>query len=281
MEVLLAKEMGFCFGVKRALALVEAAAAKGGGLHTLGAVVHNRQVVAHLESLGVACARSLEEVGQTLAVPSHGASPQIFAEAEARGLQVVDATCPMVRTAQKKAESLARDGFQVIIFGDPGHAEVRGMAAWAEPKAVVVTTEDDLAGLPSARKLAVLSQTTQSLAAFRRLVGTLIEQRLGEASQVVVHNTICNATLQRQQAALELAQEVEVMVVVGGHDSANTRRLMELCGRAGVPTYQVESADEVQPAWFAGFCRAGVTAGASTPDWIIEPVVERIRAFGD
>jgi len=280
LEVLLAREMGFCFGVKRALTLVERAAAQHQELRTLGAVVHNRQVVARLESLGVRPARSLDEVASgAVAVPSHGAPPEVFAEVESRGLQLVDATCPMVKAAQKQARQLADDGFQVAVFGDPGHSEVKGVVAWARGRAVVVSDDADLARLAPSRKLAVLSQTTQSLAAFQRLVTRIIEQKLATSSQIVVHNTICNATSERQLAALELARQVDAMVVIGGRDSANTRHLAELCGGVGVPTRQVEGEDELEAEWLADCRKVGVTAGASTPDWIIEKVLERIRSL--
>ena len=279
LKILLAKEMGFCFGVKRALALVEKAATEHGHLHTLGAVVHNRQVMASLESRGVASVTSLSEVAEgAVAVPSHGAPPAVFAEAESRGLTLLDATCPMVKAAQQRARQWAEKGFLVVIFGDPDHTEVKGIAAWARDRAIIVSSEDDLAGLPSAAKIALLSQTTQSLASFRHLASCLIQQRLGASSQLLVHNTICNATADRQAAALDLARQVDVMIVVGSRDSANTGRLTALC-TVHTPTHQVESADDLEPAWFAGVGLVGVTAGASTPDWIVQPVVERIRHF--
>ena len=282
MEIRLAREMGFCFGVKRAVNLVERTALQKGPLSALGALVHNQQVVDRLRGKGVNVVHGLDAVeGDTVVIATHGVPRSVVEEAKQRGLTVVDATCPYVRVIQEKARRLGEAGFQVIMLGDQGHTEVVGVVGWTDGKAYVVGGIEDLDKLPKAKKIGVVAQTTQSVQALERIVTHLVATRLPTTVELVVHNTICNATSLRQSAALELVKAVQVMIVVGGKNSANTLRLAELCREAGTPTYHVEGAAELEPSWFDGCEVVGVTAGASTPDWVIGEVVQALPLLGN
>lgn len=281
MEIRLARSMGLCFGVKRAVSTAERAVEERGTITSLGHLVHNDQVVQRLEDCGVRVARELAEIDSgPMVISAHGVGQAIYEDAQRRGLEIIDATCPIVRQIQKKARQLSEEGYLVVILGDRDHAEVRGVVGWTEGKAQVVGTPDDLASLPAARKVAVLAQSTLTQATFDGLLGALVAARMGQLQQLVVHNTLCNATTSAQAAALELAQVVGVIVVVGGHCSANTRHLAALCTETGVPTHHIEQAVELQPEWFQPAVPVGVTAGASTPDWVVNEVVDRIAEIG-
>ena len=278
MEIEKAREMGFCFGVRRAINILKKAARQYGGLETLGAAVHNQQVVAELAKAGVQVAESLDDLrGNIIAIASHGVGEQVMADIEARGLQLVDTTCPIVRSAQMAARGLAEAGFSIIVFGNADHPEVKGVLGWTGGKGLATLDTQAvtrLSRLP--HRLGILSQTTQSPARFAEFVAMLVGSTLDRLSELRVVNTICGATRKRQAAALELAGRVDLMVVVGGRTSANTIRLTEMCAATGVGTYQVESAAEVKEAWLKGRRRVGVTAGASTPTQAIDEVVLRL-----
>ncbi|MBI2955357.1 MAG: 4-hydroxy-3-methylbut-2-enyl diphosphate reductase [Chloroflexi bacterium] len=276
----LAKQMGFCFGVRRGITLAERVAKERGPVQTLGAIVHNRQVVDRLAEMNVGVAHSLDEVeANRVIIATHGVPRTVMDEARQRGLEIVDATCPYVRAIQEKARKMHEAGFQVVVFGDRGHTEVVGIVGWTDGQAMVAGDADDLATLRLSRKVGVVAQTTQSIMDYEALIARLTAQHLAACLELRVHNTICNATAERQAAALDLAESTEVVIVVGGRDSANTRRLVELCHGKGVPTYHVESAAEIASSWLTGHSLIGVTAGASTPDWVIQEVIEKIEAF--
>lgn len=280
MEIKLAREMGFCFGVRRAVEMMEQEAAGGRPIASLGSVVHNPQVVGRLSERGVAVVRSLDEVGERrLAITAHGVAPSVYEDAERRGLEVIDTTCPIVTRAQQWAKRMVESGFALIVFGDPQHKEVRGILGWAGGKAITLQDEAEIDSLPDdlPSKIAVLAQTTHTEAKFTSFIHRLLQRRLHRISELRVINTLCNATTGQQAAALELAQEVDVIIVVGGRESANTRHLAEICAETGVPTHHIETAAEIDPAWFTPATRVGVTAGASTPDFAIAEVVERLR----
>lgn len=280
MEVRLASFRGFCFGVRHALDLIEAAAKDHGRLATIGPLVHNRQVVERLSELGVRVVGEVNEAEEpVVAISAHGAPPRTGAQVEALGRQVVDGTCPFVRKAQNAARDLAAAGFAVLVLGDPAHREVQGILGWAGGRAQVVASADLLPSECPGKKLGIVAQTTQNESNLQALVRTVVDRWFGDLAELRVINTICDASVRRQQAAEDLAAEVEVMVVIGGRESANTRRLAEVCARTGTPTYQIELAEELLPVWFQGRAVVGVTAGASTPDWVIEQVVERLRTF--
>lgn len=271
----MADQAGVCFGVKRALDLVNKEADKGEGLATLGPLIHNPQVVKKLEEKGVRVARSVEEVESgAIVMPSHGVPREVQRQAEQAGLRTIDATCPFVATVHRKAEALARDGYTVVVVGDAGHSEVKAILSAAGEGSVVVSSAEDADVIDwSGKKVGVVSQTTQTPERFGDIVGRIAAQ----AKEVVAHNTICYATHDRQTAARDLAPQVQAMFVVGGRNSANTTRLAEICEDAGVPTYHIETAAEVETEWVKGMDVVGLTAGASTPEWVIEEVKAKLE----
>lgn len=278
MEVETAAEMGVCPGVRRAIELVEKVAQERGGLETLGPLVHNRQVVDRLARLGVGVVNSLDELqGNIVVVSSHGVSPQVWDEIRTRGLEVVDATCPIVQNAQRGARELADLGFEVIIFGDAEHPEVQGLLGWTGGKGLVTLDEQSIVELDRHHRLGILAQTTQSPVNFAHFVSRLTGLVLPQVQELRVVNTICDATKKRQDAAEKLAGRVDLVLVVGGYNSANTRRLVEVCSAAGVETCHIETADQIESDWLKGRHRVGVTAGTSTPDRVIDEVVRRLK----
>jgi 4-hydroxy-3-methylbut-2-en-1-yl diphosphate reductase len=276
-NVKVAKYAGVCYGVERALKLAVEAAESGRTVHTLGPLIHNPQAVLALQERGVEVAASLEDAEDgTLVIRSHGVVPAIIAEAREKGLDVIDATCPFVSTAHQSAAELVRDGYTVIIVGEADHPEVEGIMAWAQGRAIVVEEVADIPAKLGSRKIGVVVQTTQTLSRLQAVVDALLPR----ASELKVHNTICSATGKRQRAAEDLAREVDVVVVVGGHNSGNTSRLAEISRAVNARVHQVETADELRPEWFEGACDVGVTAGASTPDAQMAGVVAAIEAMG-
>lgn len=277
-EVVVARHAGYCYGVERALRLTDAALRRAGGrVATLGPLIHNPGVVARLRARGVEVVERVEDLADgTLVLRTHGVPPEVVARARDRGLDVVDATCPFVAVAQRRAAELRGAGYEVVILGEPDHPEVVSLQAVAGEGATVAA---DAAALPLAalrgRRVGLVVQTTQTRANLSAVAAALAPV----ARELLVANTICDATERRQQAAEELAGEVDAVVVVGGRDSANTARLAQLCRDRQPRTWHVESAAELDPAWFRGARRIGVTAGASTPDEEIEAVVAALKAL--
>jgi 4-hydroxy-3-methylbut-2-enyl diphosphate reductase len=285
MQVIKARELGFCMGVRRAVDMMEAAAGELGPIDSLGSTVHNPQVVGRLRTRGVDVIATLEAVDarKPVAITAHGVGLQVLEDLMVRGVRVVDTTCPIVTRAQQWAKKLTDQGFGVIVFGDPDHKEVRGILGWANGKAITMRSADELdAPLPDwmPSRIGVLSQTTETEGHFANFVQKLLTTHMDGISELRVINTLCNATTSQQAATEELAREVDLMVVVGGRESANTRHLAEVAREAGVETYHVESADEIERDWLAGREKVGVAAGASTPDAVIDEVVERLYALG-
>ena len=280
MEILLARDMGFCWGVRRAIDIMEKAADEKGEIISLGPIVHNPQVVRELEERGVRTAGDLSD-GDSLpvAITAHGVGPDVLEDARSRGNEVIDTTCPIVTRSQRWAKKMAEAGFTVVIFGDPNHREVRGVLAWAGANAIAIQDGDPLpADLPS--RLAVISQTTQSPERFAEFLSRLMQEHIGKISELRVINTLCDVTSGQQAAARELAQEVDLVLVVGGRSSANTRHLLDVCKEEGSVAYHVEGPDDLMAEWLKGCERVGVTAGASTPDSAVEAVVRRVQRLG-
>jgi len=267
--------IGLCFGVKRAIDILEKAAGKYGGVATLGAVVHNQQVLQRLAEIGVRVIRGLDDIqGDTVAIGTHGVSPQLEAEIRARHINnIINTTCPFVHRAQVAARKLAQAGFLVIIYGDANHPEVKGVLGWANGQGEATLDDSFIARFdPLPRRLGILSQTTQIPAHFTQFVKKLIDSALTKDSELRVIDTICHDIRQRQTAALDLAGRVDLMLVVGSHTSANTNCLAQLCAQVAT-TYLVETADEIQPSWLQGQHHIGITAGASTGEQTIDEVV--------
>ncbi|MFY9493995.1 MAG: bifunctional 4-hydroxy-3-methylbut-2-enyl diphosphate reductase/30S ribosomal protein S1 [Limnochordia bacterium] len=281
MEIVLADAAGFCFGVKRALELTNktiADLASGSPIHTLGPLIHNPQVVEKLEAQGVQVIEQPGDAGSgVVIVRSHGIAPKVMEELHDRDLTVVDATCPYVKKAMHWARQLKEDGYQVIVVGDRFHPEVQAIYGYTDETAHIVSSPQEIKELPIARRVGVIAQTTQSIDIYKACISELI----GKVQELRAFDTICTATEQRQTSAWNLAAQVDVMVVIGGRNSANTKRLAQLCEERGAVTYHIETADELEPKWFSGVQRVGVTAGASTPDWLIEGVLTRMNEISE
>lgn len=274
MEVILAKHHGFCYGVKRAVRLAEDSIAMDGPSFTLGPIIHNPQMVERLAERGVGLADAPEDVARgNLIIRSHGVGPDIYQRAQKRGLRVIDATCPHVKKAQMAAHALAEDGYQVVIVGERHHPEVKSIFEWSGKNALIVETLEEAQSVRRYPKLGIVAQTTFSSEQFKCMVEALLDK----SPSLRIERTICTATQQRQAAAIKIAHDVDCMLVIGGKNSANTTRLAELCTRAGCRTYHIETAEELRKEWFSGMKKVGMTAGASTPDWIIEEVCEKVQ----
>jgi 4-hydroxy-3-methylbut-2-enyl diphosphate reductase len=273
--IVLASDMGFCFGVRRAVAIMEDAAQKQGPIDSLGAIVHNHIVVEDLERQGIHHATNIEALErQTVAITAHGVGPNVWDELAKRGYNVVDTTCPIVTRAQKAARQLSEAGFTVVVFGKADHPEVRGVLGYVGERGIATTDWRDVVDAgPFPRRLGVIAQTTQNLTHFQEFVKQLIEAAAENLWELRVVNTLCDATSSQQAAARLLAQEVDTAIVVGGKQSANTRHLAEVCEEEGIPTHHIESAAELDGSWFRRGLKVGVTAGASTPDASIYEVI--------
>jgi 4-hydroxy-3-methylbut-2-enyl diphosphate reductase len=282
MIVRLASEVGFCFGVKRAINMTRQALAEGNDVFILGDLIHNRVVTAELEERGLRKVESISDrKSGTMVVRAHGLPEAQLQAAHDAGLNIVDATCPIVKQAQGAARSLEERGCQVVIIGDRHHAEIKGVLGALKHPAIVVDSVDELrkAKLDKRllRKVGVIFQTTHSFELCQQIVTELI----GMAKEVQVINTICRPVRNRQLSALELAQEVELMVIVGSHSSANTRELHHLCSTYNERTIHVENADSLDPADFADVDEVGVASGLSTPPELVEAVVARLHQIGN
>ncbi|GFP31960.1 4-hydroxy-3-methylbut-2-en-1-yl diphosphate reductase [Candidatus Hakubella thermalkaliphila] len=278
MNILLAKHAGYCYGVNRAIKMtLDASEQRGGPIYTLGPLIHNPQVINKLTERGVFPVEDIHEVegGSIIIVRCHGIDPKVILEAKNRGLRVIDATCPYVRKVQNKASLLVKEGYFLVILGERGHPEINGIVACAAGEHIVLESADEVNNLPRRRKVGLVVQTTQSQSNLVALVSELIKR----VEELRVYNTICNATMLRQRSALELANKTDLMLVVGGKNSANTTRLAEICRGVNVHTLHVETAEEIEERFFQEVGTLGITAGASTPDWIIEEIVQKIKVI--
>jgi 4-hydroxy-3-methylbut-2-enyl diphosphate reductase len=280
MQVLLAEEYGFCFGVERAVEMVEDALSQGARVRTLGPLIHNTQEIQRLESHGVATIDSPADVeGEVTAViRAHGVTPQVQRELEARASQVVDATCPFVTKVQKLAERAAAEGRDVVIVGNPDHPEMIGVVGYAPANSHVVRDASEVANLPALRAPLVVSQTTIKLNTFLEAAEAV---RAKSDSEPQIVNTICSATRDRQDAARALAGQVEAFYVIGGKHSSNSLKLLSVCKEQCERSFLIETPEEIDAGDLRGVARVGVTAGASTPNWLIEQVVARLREIGE
>jgi 4-hydroxy-3-methylbut-2-enyl diphosphate reductase len=274
LKIILAKQAGFCFGVKRATQMAFEAANKGGKTFTLGPIIHSPQVVQRLEEMGVGVLKSLSELDSgAIIIRSHGVASEELEEAVRKKLEIVDATCPFVKKAQEHVKSLSEAGYDVVVVGDADHPEVQGIVSYAKCKVYVVGSGDEAAMLGKMGRIGIVAQTTQS---FENLKNVVLEC-LMKASEIRVFNTICDATAVRQEEAKALAKKVDCMIVIGGYNSANTRRLAQVCSELQPRTYHIETAQQLNSMWFEGVDKVGVTAGASTPKWLIDEVIEQIE----
>jgi 4-hydroxy-3-methylbut-2-enyl diphosphate reductase len=279
MEVKIARTAGFCWGVRRTVdKVMEVADSVGHPVVTLGPVIHNPQAVERMREKGVGTVDAVSEVdaGTTVVVRTHGAVKSEMEAAKARGLDLVDGTCPYVKYPQAMAQRLSGEGYHVVVVGDVNHAEVKGVVSYSSGACTVVKPGGPIPKI-SHRKVAVIAQTTCIGAEFERVVGALALRH----KEVRAVNTICADTDERQEDARSLAREVDAVVVVGGKNSANTRHLAEICRAIQPRTWHVETEAELSPEWFSDCSIVGLSAGASTPDWVVERVAERLRGYGE
>ena len=274
MEIILAKSAGFCFGVTRATEMAFAAAKKSPQIHSLGPLIHSPQVVERLEREGVRVCRRVADIPSgAVVVRSHGITSEEQQQLIAQSLEVIDATCPFVKKAQEYATDLSEAGYLLVLVGEADHPEVQGIYSYAKGEAMVVSSAAEAASVPNRQKIGIVAQTTQSLENLEEIVAIC----LGKTKELRVYNTICDATTVRQEEARKIAAGVDLMLVVGGYNSANTTRLATLCEEQQPCTFHIETAEQIESGWFSKVEKVGITAGASTPRWIINEVLEKLE----
>lgn len=295
-RIILADEMGYCWGVRRALDIVEKAGDRSDPIATIGDVIHNPQVVERLKSKGIDTSVSVVEAKdrgfQRVAITAHGTGPQMAIDANSNGLQLLDTTCPLVTKVQRLAQRLVKQGYTIVVYGDSYHPEVRGVIGWADTtrayaaKKVVDLpwdaprgSKDPNANVPP-RKVAVVSQTTKNTGEFMKFVNELSTYVLPEGGEIRICNTICEPTYTRQNALKDLAREADLILAIGGKKSSNTTRLAEVGNQLGVKSFHIERPEEIQDEWLADSYNVGITAGASTPDDVIMSVVHFLESRG-
>jgi len=279
MRIITAKRAGFCFGVKRAINIAFSTAEnKKTGVYTLGPIIHNPQVIERLKEMGVFPLDSLKDISKkavrAVIIRTHGVPAPFIDELKGAGIEVIDATCPYVKKAQHYAKLLTEEGYQVVILGDKSHPEVEGIMSYAGKDAVIVDRGKRLPRLKP--RIGIVVQTTQPIDALKGLLSDAIER----VKEIKVYNTICSSTALRLKETEFIAKKADLMIVVGGKNSANTTQLANLCRSLSVPTYHIETSGELKKSWFKGAKTVGITAGASTPDWIIDDVKKRIKDIG-
>jgi 4-hydroxy-3-methylbut-2-enyl diphosphate reductase len=271
-EIIKAKRAGFCFGVKRAVEMAFEAAKKGNTVYTLGPIIHNPQVVEKLKEVGVHPVDNLDSSDiKTIIIRTHGVPKELSDKLEEKGFNVIDATCPFVKKAQQYAKLLRDEGYQVVIVGDIEHPEVKGLMSYAGEDVIVVNKSSKLPLLK--KKVGIIVQTTQPVDVFREIVSNVV----GKVKELKVFNTICNSTDLRLRETKNMAKMVDIMIIVGGKNSANTTQLAELCRSMDVTTYHIETATEINNSLMLNGKKIGISAGASTPDWIIKEVENKIK----
>jgi 4-hydroxy-3-methylbut-2-enyl diphosphate reductase len=279
MEIEKADKLGLCFGVKRAINMLKEVANKYGEIETLGPLAHNRLLVETLTNLGIKPINHLDQAqGKIIAITTHGTSPTVLSEVKARDIHVIDTTCPIVRKAQDTAKELAETGFEVIIFGEAEHSEVEGLLGWTGGKGIAALNvkQIDKSG-KSPSRLGIISQTTQTQLAFSEFTRQLMSMMGPKIEEIHLVNTLCKVTQSQQEAALRLARRSQLMIVIGGSNSANARHLVEICSPL-IETHLVETVEEVNNSWLAGKQHIGITAGASTPDEAVQELIAKLRS---
>ena len=274
MEIVIAPHSGFCFGVKRAVEIVREKAKKG-KVYTLGPLIHNPPMVEKLKEEGILTISEDSEVrGKRVVIPSHGLPPQKLENIYENADEVIDATCPIVKNAQDMAKFLEEEGYEVFIIGDAEHSEVKGIAGNLKNSPVIISSINEIPEkIP--KRVGIVSQTTMDIFRAKEIISGLIPK----TQELRFINTICSAISLSQQALRNVLRKVDGIVVVGGKNSANTRRLYEISLNSGKKTWWIERGKELKREFFNGIKKIGITAGASTPDWIIKEVVEYLRKF--
>jgi len=272
MKIELAESYGFCFGVKRAIKIAE----ENKNSATYGPLIHNSNEIERLKrDFNVALSENLDSFksGDTAVIRTHGIPKQELALLHKRHVDVIDATCPYVTKPQQICEEMSEQGYDILIFGDEAHPEIKGVKSYVSGKAYVVNSPEEIDALTLRDKVAVVAQTTRRIEDYQQIVGKLMLSH----KEVRVFNTICNATLENQEAVHKIAKKADVMIVIGGKNSSNTKQLHSIALDECPSSYHIESVEDLQPEWFVGKKFCGISAGASTPDWIIQAVMEHIR----
>jgi len=272
MEIRLAESYGFCFGVKRAIEIAE----ESKNAITFGPLIHNKEEINRLkDNFSVRTAHDMSEIGneQRVIIRTHGIVKDDLEKLKKSGKEIIDATCPFVTKPQNIVEQMSSEGYKIVIFGDENHPEVKGVKSYSKNGAVITLDTEGLENIAFGSKVAVVSQTTRKVEEFKKIVNYLLER----VSEVRVFNTICNATFENQDAAREIAKSSDVVIVIGGKNSSNTKQLLSISKDYCEDSYLVENESELDKSWFDGKKSCGITAGASTPDWIIEKVISKIR----
>jgi 4-hydroxy-3-methylbut-2-enyl diphosphate reductase len=276
MEVIVAENSGFCHGVRNAIDIAEKTLVQESNVYSLGPIIHNKDEVERLAKAGLKNVQKIDQIPSgTVIIRSHGAAPQQIEALETKNLKIVDATCVLVKRVQQIAQQLGKDGYLVVIVGDENHPEVQAVMGSTE-EVVVISNKADLHKLSTNKRLGVVCQTTQSPDYFREMVYAIMEQ---DFSELRVLNTLCKEAIKRQKSAVELCKKVDIMFVLGGLHSANTHRLADLCKKFNNQTFHLQNWNEFDKSILFNKNTAGVTAGASTPDWIISDFVENLKAF--
>lgn len=275
MEIIVAENCGLCYGVKRALRIAkETREMKKGKVFTLGDLIHNPRVVSELKNLGIVPVKKPEDIQVgTIIIRSHGVSPENYRLLAQKKIEVVDATCPIVKKIQKLVERLAKEKEEIILVGNRKHPEIKGLIGYSQKKGIIVENMEQARNLPTKKKRAVLAQSTQDLSFFKKIVAVLIEK----TKDLKVYNTICLSTQTRQRSTSELASKVDTLFIVGGKNSSNTNRLYYISKSILANTHFIESAEEIRPEMLKNAKKIGISGGASTPPEAIEEVVFKIK----
>ncbi len=274
MEIRLAKSYGFCFGVKRAIKIAE----DSKDAITIGSLIHNNEEIKRLkDNFNVTTAHDIKDINNTskVIIRTHGITKNDLERLKQMNTQIIDATCPYVKKPQEIVKKMSEEGYQIVIFGDETHPEVKGVKSYAKNSPIVVLSVEELLGIDYLQKIAVVSQTTRKMSEFLKIINFLVEN----VREVRIFNTICNATFDNQDAARELSSEVDIMLVVGGKNSSNTKQLFTISKDNCKDCFLIENEKELEKGWFKGKKVCGITAGASTPDWIIKKIIAKIREF--
>lgn len=274
MKIKLADNYGFCFGVKRAIKLAE----QSPNAVTYGPLIHNNKEIARLKAdFNVGLSENLQNfsAGEQVVIRTHGIQKDELAYLQSKKVKLIDATCPYVTKPQEIVAQMSADGYDIVIFGDKEHPEIKGVRSYAQGNVYVVMDENELAVLPLKERIAVVAQTTRKIENYQKIVAYLMRSY----KEVRVFNTICNATFENQDAVRALAKEVDVMVVIGGKNSSNTKQLLHIALEFCPHSYLIEDAEELNVSWFKDKLCCGITAGASTPEWIIKEVSQSIEAL--
>lgn len=275
MEIILVEPVGYCYGVERALNIAhKALQSENTNIYTLGPIIHNPQVVEELKKEGIKITENLEGVDiGTIIIRAHGIDPKKIRKAKEIGHKIIDATCPFVKINQNRASQLIKEGYFLIVIGEKKHPEILGILAKADGPSIVIESESDCKKLPDVKRVGVITQTTQSIENFISIASYLLRKY----NEIKIFNTICDETIKRQNSTKDIAKKVDLMLIIGGKNSANTLRLAEICKKINKNSYHIETSKEIKKEWLNGVKKVGISGGASTPEWLINKVIKVIK----